>query len=384
MELIAVTPPYFYPGEADAIAAALAGEFSRVHIRKPGSTAEQMELLLAALPAGIRSRISLHDHTELAVRYGIGGVHLNSRCPAAPYGFRGIISKSVHSPAEAVGHTYHYVLLSPVFPSISKPGYASPYTFSEMAAVASPSVYALGGVTFSKLQQLKDAGFGGAAMLTEAWRAHIYPDRFRLQFITHPTPRFDVVAGAKMALEGGCRWVQLRQKDADTSTLISEGKRLAELCRRYDATLIVDDHPHLVDKIGADGVHLGQNDMPVAEAREILGPKKIIGATANTFEMLAEAARAGADYAGVGPYRFTTTKTNLSPVLGLEGYTDIVEQCRRAGINIPIVAIGGITPDDIPAIMRTGVAGIAASSTILGAANPAAATAAIINTLTHT
>ena len=148
--------------------------------------------------------------------------------------------------------------------------------------------------------------------------------------------------------------------------------RIQELCRTYEATFIIDDDVELVKKLKADGVHLGKNDMPIAEAREILGKDFIIGGTANTFDDVVSHYRAGADYIGCGPFRFTTTKKNLSPILGLEGYRSIVRQMRENGINLPIVAIGGITCEDIPAIMQTG---------ILRAENPAEETRKILEEL---
>lgn len=386
MRLIAITPTYFYPGEAQAIADALtSGGFWRVHIRKPGSSAEEIMRLVEEIPAELRQRLTLHDHQALAARLEVGGVQLNGRCMAVPEGFTGIVSRGAHSPAEAVeaAKAADYVLLSPVAPSMSKPGYQPAYSFDELAAVASEKIFALGGVTREMLPRIAGTGFGGAALLTDAWRRQIAPEHFALQLITHPTEALDVVEGARLALEGGCRWIQLRHKEADTETLLDEGSRIAALCRDYSATFIVDDHVELVEKLHADGVHLGQNDMPVADARRILGPAKIIGATANTFGTLLEAARAGAYYAGVGPYRFTSTKKNLAPTLGLEGYDNIMGECRRNGIRIPVVAIGGIVPADIPAILRIGVSGVAISSTILGSPDPAATTREIINLINN-
>ena len=386
MRLIAITPTYFYPGEAQAIADALtSGGFWRVHIRKPGSSAEEIMRLVEEIPAELRQRLTLHDHQALAARLEVGGVQLNGCCMAVPDGFTGIVSRGAHSPAEAVeaAKAADYVLLSPVAPSMSKPGYQPAYSFDELAAVASEKIFALGGVTREMLPRIAGTGFGGAALLTDAWRRQIAPEHFALQLITHPTEALDVVEGARLALEGGCRWIQLRHKEADTETLLDEGSRIAALCRDYSATFIVDDHVELVEKLHADGVHLGQNDMPGADARRILGPAQIIGATANTFGTLLEAARAGADYAGVGPYRFTSTKKNLAPTLGLEGYDNIMGECRRNGIRIPVVAIGGIGPADIPAILRTGVSGVAISSTILGSPDPVATTREIINLINN-
>ena len=193
-----------------------------------------------------------------------------------------------------------------------------------------------------------------------------------LQFITHFTERHTYLDSARIALEGGCRWVQLRMKDADEGLFVATAREVRALCDRFGATFVIDDHAELVGATGADGVHLGKNDMPVAEARRMLGPDIVIGGTANTFDDVKALAEAGADYIGCGPFRFTTTKQRLSPVLGLEGYRDIVRHMRESGIGLPIVAIGGITFDDIGPIMRTGVTGIALSGSVLRADNPVA------------
>lgn len=191
-----------------------------------------------------------------------------------------------------------------------------------------------------------------------------------IQFISHHNARFSYLDGIKLALEGGCRWVQLRMKDAPDDEIISTAKEVKKLCVEFQATFIVDDHVSLVKIIGADGVHLGKNDMPVDTARRILGKECIIGATANTFDDVENAYNKGADYIGCGPFRFTTTKKNLSPVLGLEGYSEIVKQMKQSGINIPVVAIGGILKEDIPQIMQTGISGIALSGAVLNAQDP--------------
>lgn len=200
----------------------------------------------------------------------------------------------------------------------------------------------------------------------------------KLQFITHFTEKYSYYDSARMALEGGCRWIQLRMKDASPEEVEQEALRVQALCRTYHATFIIDDHVELVKKLHADGVHLGKHDMPVAEARRLLGNGFIIGGTANTFDDVKMHYEAGADYIGCGPFRFTTTKKNLSPILGLEGYRHIVSQMKEAGINLPIVAIGGITREDIPAILQTGVTGVALSGTILRADNPTEETRRIL------
>lgn len=191
-----------------------------------------------------------------------------------------------------------------------------------------------------------------------------------IQFISHFTEQHTYLDSIRLALEGGIKWVQLRMKDATEDEIISVGTEVRRLCDQYGATFIIDDHVELVHKLKADGVHLGKNDMPIAEARNILGKDIIIGGTANTFEDIAAHYQATANYIGCGPFRFTTTKKGLSPTLGLEGYRSIMTKVKEAGINIPIVAIGGITAEDIPDIMQTGIAGIALSGAILRAENP--------------
>ena len=191
-----------------------------------------------------------------------------------------------------------------------------------------------------------------------------------IQFITHSNNRYGYVDGARLALEGGCRWVQLRMKEATEAEFMAAAAEIGRLCKEHGATFVLDDHVEWVEKTGADGVHLGKNDMPIDEARKILGNDKIIGGTANTFEDVERLYRQGAAYIGCGPFRFTTTKKNLSPVLGLEGYQHIVDQMKSHGINLPIVAIGGILESDIKSILATGVSGIAVSGGILNAENP--------------
>lgn len=202
-----------------------------------------------------------------------------------------------------------------------------------------------------------------------------------LQFITHYTDTIGYLDSVRIALEGGCRWIQLRMKDASADEIRPIAHKAVELCHNAGATFILDDHVELVKEVGADGVHLGKNDMPIDEARKILDPNYIIGGTANTFEDIVMHVNRGADYIGCGPFRYTTTKEKLSPILGLEGYKKIVDQMNSAGLNLPIVAIGGITANDIPKIMKTGVTGIALSGSILRANDPVAETRKIIETI---
>jgi thiamine-phosphate pyrophosphorylase len=204
-----------------------------------------------------------------------------------------------------------------------------------------------------------------------------------LQFISHYTEKYSYLDSINLALQGGCRWIQLRMKDATDDEVRPIAIEAQQLCQKFGATFVIDDRVALVKELHADGVHLGKNDMPISEARRLLGTDYIIGGTANTFEDVKSHYESGADYIGCGPYRFTTTKQKLSPVLGLDGYRRIIIEMRAAHIDIPIVAIGGITQADIPAILATGITGIALSGTVLRAANPIEEMKHLTNIVNH-
>ena len=204
-----------------------------------------------------------------------------------------------------------------------------------------------------------------------------------LQFISHYTDRYTYLDSIRLALEGGCRWIQLRMKDATDDEVHPIALVAQRLCHEAGATFIIDDRVGLVRELHADGVHLGQNDMPIREARRLLGDGFIIGGTANTFEQVRTHYESSADYIGCGPFRFTTTKQKLAPVLGLDGYRTIISEMEATHIHIPIVAIGGITEEDIPDILQTGVTGIALSGTVLRADDPVQKMKQLINTVNH-
>ena len=204
-----------------------------------------------------------------------------------------------------------------------------------------------------------------------------------LQFITNASTPEAVVNQVKLVLAGGCKWIQLRMKNSSPEEVTHVAKTLQPLCKEHEAILVVDDHVEIAKELALDGVHLGKNDMPVADARRLVGEDSItlIGATANTLNDIIAASPTFVDYIGLGPFRFTTTKANLSPVLGLEGYKDIVAKYRERGGELPIVAIGGIEFDDIHSLMATGVSGIAVSGAIANAADVTAETQRFIEQL---
>lgn len=203
----------------------------------------------------------------------------------------------------------------------------------------------------------------------------------RLHAITQNLPHVSHAEQARRACAGGATWIQLRVKNADAAMLRAEALATQAYCREAGATLIINDHVPLAGEIGADGVHLGKDDLSPAEARRLLGPAALVGGTANTFADILRLAEMGVDYIGLGPFRFTATKENLSPILGLEGYRNIAIQCRDAGIDLPLIAIGGIGVEDVAAIRETGMYGVAVSSAINLAEAPERAAAAFLQAL---
>lgn len=194
-----------------------------------------------------------------------------------------------------------------------------------------------------------------------------------LQFITDGSAE-EIPAQVGGAFQGGVRWVQLRMKDATAAEVAAMARRLIGPCRVAGATFIINDHPEVAKAVGADGVHLGKNDMPPAEARKLLGSHAIIGATANSMADVELLMNEPVDYLGIGPFRFTGTKKNLAPLLGLEGYREIITMMKqRRGSVFPHVAIGGITVADIAPLAEAGVTGFAVSGAIAHAVSPATA-----------
>lgn len=186
----------------------------------------------------------------------------------------------------------------------------------------------------------------------------------KLQYISQGNTVDEQLNNIHQALDNGCKWIQIRFKNHFSEDVLTVAEAVKTLCEEYLANFIINDNVYLAQQIAADGAHLGLADMPINEARNILGNTKIIGATANTFEDIQNHVQNGCDYIGLGPFKFTTTKDNLSPILGLQGYRTIMSKMQENGITIPVYAIGGITLDDIEPLMQTGIYGIAVSGLI--------------------
>lgn len=186
----------------------------------------------------------------------------------------------------------------------------------------------------------------------------------KLQYISQGTTVEEQLYNIHQALDNGCDWIQLRFKNGNSKEVFTLAEAVKTLCDEYLATFIINDKVDLALQINADGVHLGLNDMRIKDARTLLGHHKIIGGTANTIEDVLQRAAENCDYIGLGPFRFTATKENLSPILGLKGYQNILAQLSEQNIKIPVYAIGGIQQEDIDVLLENGIHGIAISGLI--------------------
>lgn len=187
-------------------------------------------------------------------------------------------------------------------------------------------------------------------------------NRAKLYLVTSPTPNLFSIVEA--ALKGGLSLVQYRNKEADDSVQLAAGKQLCDLCHQYDALFLMNDRADLALAVGADGVHLGQQDIPIAVARQVLGPNKIIGrSTTNPHEM-ASAIAQGADYVGVGPVYKTPTKPGKAPA-GLDYVRYAVTHCP-----LPWFAIGGINGDNIQTVIEAQAPGVAVVRALMSATDP--------------
>lgn len=184
----------------------------------------------------------------------------------------------------------------------------------------------------------------------------------RLQYISNGKTYYEQYRVICEALDAGVQWIQLRWKNAPLHEIEHLAEKIKLLCDTYRAVFIVNDYPAIAARVDATGVHLGLTDASVMEARKILKPYQWIGGTANTWQEVMQRIQEQVTYIGLGPLRFTTTKEKLSPVLGIEGYQNILSQLK--GNTVPIYAIGGVRASDIVPLRQAGVYGVAISSAI--------------------
>lgn len=193
----------------------------------------------------------------------------------------------------------------------------------------------------------------------------------RFHYLTQDLPGRSHAEQTQIACEAGANWIQYRCLTKPDEEMIPEIHQVAAICDDWGATLILTDHYHLLDKVDAQGVHIEDMNADFSAIRDIITDEKTLGASANTFADVQRIARSGAvDYAGCGPYAFTDTKPNDYPLLGVQGYLEIIKQMAESQINLPLLAVGGIKSEDVDDLMRTGIYGIAVSAAVNLADDP--------------
>lgn len=202
-------------------------------------------------------------------------------------------------------------------------------------------------------------------------RLHVLTD-FRFQ------QRLPASKLAEMAIAGGADTIQFRQKLGPVSHRLHEADLVSEVCKRLGVPLIVNDSIDIALAVEAEGLHVGQLDFPSERARRVIGKTRLLGVTVTTLEQAVEAARIGADYVGFGPVFHTSSKDNLAPVKGLDGLAAV---CNA--IEIPVIAIAGITPVRVAGVFEAGAYGVAVMTAVSLAQDPQEATAALAEEIEH-
>ena len=198
----------------------------------------------------------------------------------------------------------------------------------------------------------------------------------RLHVLTDPRGGRAALDAVAAAVAAGAPVVQVRAKGGTDRELHDFARRVVELCAPSGTTCIVDDRVDVALAVGAAGTHLGAADLPVAAARRVAGPGHLLGGTARDPETARALVGDGADYLGVGPAYRTTTKTGLPDPIGPAGIAEVA-----AAVDVPVVAIGGITADRIPELLAAGATGVAVTAAVSGAPDPAAATRELLHRL---
>ena len=198
----------------------------------------------------------------------------------------------------------------------------------------------------------------------------------RLHVVTDTRPGRDPLSTVRAALDAGAPVVQVRAKDRTDAELYDLACRVAELCAAHDALCVVNDRPDVALAVDAGGVHVGDRDLPVAAARRVLGPDRVLGATARAVDTAVSHEAAGASYLGVGPAYATTTKVGLPAPLGPNGVGAVA-----AAVAIPVVAVAAITAARVAPLLATGAYGVAVISAVSDADDPGRATEALLRAI---
>jgi thiamine-phosphate pyrophosphorylase len=193
-------------------------------------------------------------------------------------------------------------------------------------------------------------------------------------YLTQDLPERTHVQQAEIACKAGANWIQYRCLSKSDEELIHEINHIAVICDDWGATLIITDHFHLLDLVDVQGVHIEDMTVDLEAIRLQIGDDKTLGASANSFADIENIVSSGAaDYIGCGPFSTTLTKPNDYPLLGLNGYRNIMHELAGKQITIPLLAVGGVKPTDVKSLLETGIYGVAVSAAVNKVDDPVAA-----------
>lgn len=332
-------------------------------------------------------KLIIHNFIDVAKKLGITNIQLPfSKFISEPDFHKDFesIGTSVHSVEDAVlaeKSGADYIVAGHIFETNCKKGLAPRGIefLTKICRAVNIPVYAIGGIdnnSVSELNVVNCNNFSGVCIMSELMKS-AYPQKtvqqikdtyvmktdrskYLLYAVTdrHWLNGRNLEEDVELALKGGATLVQLREKSFDFESFCREAEKIHLLCRKYNVPLIINDNVKVAKAVNAEGVHLGQGDMSIAKAREVLGRRKIIGATARTKEQAVKAENDGADYIGSGAVFGTSTKSDASKM----SFETLKEICKS--VNIPVTAIGGITKENILELKGTGISGAAIVSGI--------------------
>lgn len=385
--MIVITNPESLVNEAYIINRLFEEGLQLLHIRKPEIDRDDLERFIDAISKENHHKLVLHQHYDLTRQFNINRLHFTEKTRPdfdkilnrLDSKKKWIFSTSTHSIEDFnnLPHRYEYAFLSPVYDSISKLGYTADFDLCESVKKRTnfkTRLIALGGITSGNSIQVLQSGFDDVAVLGAIWNAEDPVKEFKknaimkskIQYISQGNTVAIQIENIKSVLDAGCNWVQLRYKNVPEAEVLYLAEQVKKMIEWYDCTFIINDYPKVAKTVDADGIHLGLDDMDISEARTIIGIDKIIGGTANTLSDVIQRHKEQCDYIGLGPFRFTSTKEKLSPIVGLEGFNSIMAHLKELHINTPVYAIGGIEGEDIESILKTGIYGVALSGYITG------------------
>lgn len=324
----------------------------------------------------------INERIDLALAVQANGVHLpeNGLSPQDLKKFPLQIGMSVHSLEAAIDAEKEgadYLIFSPIFEPLSKTSPLLPQGLTQLKIVAKSTkipIIALGGITAEKIPDLMQSGAAGVAAIASLLHAQDISAAvaaFKAPFIKKKKDINGLLVilssldTAKQAIQGGADAIEFRHKGPYTQESFELAKEIRRLCQKANIPYIINDRADIALALQADGVHLGQTDLPIPAAKKILGPNKLIGKTASTVQEAIEAEKSGADYIGLGHIFSTQSKAKTYPPIGLETLKKAKES-----VKIPLIAIGGINLENAPSVLQAGADGISVIAAIAQAPNP--------------